>query len=225
MLGVIVDSCSTHIILPLPMSEGTTGVEEEVWGWWRRSVLAVVEVVETRVRSDGYVLPSHQAGRGISFKVKLASVPKVWTLGVIDVLYRGRSAGSRTNLGESSSPNDALPLARVPYLSSFPPSTRGACSSNSTQASTGHQQPSSDKHWDSWGKAETVHARTALHFKSFEVDHSWPFATHDSAEQSLISLAKGMISLAGQRAHWLRGARSVPCGTTQGGPCLAVIAP
>jgi hypothetical protein len=30
VLGVIIDSCSTHITLPLPMSEGTTGVEEEV---------------------------------------------------------------------------------------------------------------------------------------------------------------------------------------------------
>jgi hypothetical protein len=86
VLGVIIDSCSTHITLPLPMSEGTTGVEEEVSGWWWRSVLAVVEVVETRVRSDGYVLPSHQAGRGISFTVKLARVPrvpKVWTLAAI----------------------------------------------------------------------------------------------------------------------------------------------
>jgi hypothetical protein len=32
------------------------------------------------------------------------------------------------------------------------------------------------------------------------VDHRWPFATHDGAQQSLISVAKGMISLARQRA-------------------------
>jgi hypothetical protein len=76
VLGVIIDSCSTHITLPLPMSEGTTGVEEEVSGWWWRSVLAVVEVVETRVRSDGHVLPSHQAGRGISFTSQISEGPQ-----------------------------------------------------------------------------------------------------------------------------------------------------